>query len=79
MFKFCTCVSGEKVPVYLGLSVVPVVLPGTDVASHGYQIGNSAIQALPVQGAKLDLGHVEPTAMLGRVMDFEAFRQPPAS
>ncbi len=60
------------------LPIVPVVLPRGDVALHGFKIGDSPIQALPVQGAKLDLRHVEPTAMLGRVMNFDAFCQPPS-
>ena len=78
MFKFGTCVSSEKVPVYLGLPVVPIVLPGANMSLHSYQIGNTPIQTLPVQGTQLNLGHVKPTTMLGSIMDFEAFRQPPS-
>src|SRR4030066_1791710 len=77
MLKCDTCVRSGKVPVYLGLPVIPVALPRGDVALHSYQIGNSPIQALPIQGAKLDLRHIEPTAVLWCVMDFEAFCQPP--
>ena len=76
MSQFYACIGGRKVPVDFGLPVVPVALPGGDVALHCFQIGNSPIQALSVQGTELDLRHVEPTAMLGRVMDFEAFCQP---
>ncbi len=77
MFQFCSCISGKKVPLDFGLTVVPVILPRGDVALHYFQIGNSPIQALSIQGAELDFCHVEPTAMLGRIMDFEAFCQPP--
>jgi hypothetical protein len=61
----------------LGLPVVSVIFPRSDVALHCFQVGHSPIQALPVQGAKLDLSHVEPTAMLGRVVNFDSFCQPP--
>ena len=77
MFKFNTRIRSGEMPMYLGLPVIPVALPRGDVASHGYQIGNSSIQTLPIQGAKLDFRHIEPTAMLRRIMDFEAFCQPP--
>ena len=61
----------------LGLPIVPVAFPGSDVALQRLQVWNSPVQALPVKGAKLDLRHVKPTTMLGRVMDFEALCQSP--
>ena len=72
MLKFYTYVRSGKVPIYLGLPVIPIAIPRGDVALHSYQIGNSSIQALPIQGATLDLCHIEPTAVFWRVMDFEA-------
>ena len=75
MPQFHARVNSRKVPMDFGLTVVPVVFPCGDVSLHCFQIGNSSIQALPVQGAKLDFCHVEPTAMLGSVMDFKAFCQ----
>jgi hypothetical protein len=50
MFEFSTCIVGEKVPVDLGLPVIPVVLPRSDVALHGFKIGNSPIKALHASG-----------------------------
>jgi hypothetical protein len=34
-------------------------------------IGQPPIQTLPGQHGKLDLGHVQPTAVLGRVVHFQ--------
>src|SRR5208283_2469018 len=45
------------------------------MASQCCHIGNSPIQALSVQRAQLYLRPVEPTAVLGCVMDFQAFCQ----
>ncbi len=45
------------------------------MVSQCCHIGNSPIQALSVQRAQLYLRHVEPTAVLGCVMDFQAFSQ----
>jgi len=77
MSKSSTCIVGRKVPMDLGLPIVPGIFPGDDVALHSCQIGNSPIQALPVQSAKLYLRHIEPATVPGQIMDFEAFRQPP--
>jgi len=77
MFKFSTCISGKKVPMDFGLLIVPVILPRGNVASHRFQIGDLPVQTLSVHGIQFNLGHVEPTAMFGRVMDLRAFRQLP--
>ena len=36
-----------------------------------FRVGDAAVEALPAQGAQLDLGDVEPRAMLGRVVDLQ--------
>ncbi len=66
--------SGE-VPVDLGLAVVAVLFPSGDLTAHCLQILNASVEALTAQGAQLDFRHVEPTAVLGRVVDLQAFRQ----
>ncbi len=59
----------------LGLPIVPITFPGSDVNLQHLQVGNSPVQTLPVKSAKLNLRHVKPTAMLGRIMDFKALCQ----
>ncbi|MDO8688798.1 MAG: hypothetical protein Q7R39_02085, partial [Dehalococcoidia bacterium] len=75
--QFYARIGGEEVPMNLGLSIVPVAFPSSDVAWQRLQVGNSPVQALPVEGAKLDLRHIEPTTVLGRVVDFETLCQSP--
>src|SRR4030042_1073959 len=77
MLEFSTCIVGEKVPVDLGLPVITVVLPHSDVALHGFKVGNSRARPLPTKGAKLAPRRVQPAAMFGCVMNFKTFRQPP--
>ncbi len=66
--------SGEA-PVDLGLAVVAVLFPSGDLTAHCLQILNASVEALTTQGAQLDFRNVEPTAVLGRVVDLQAFRQ----
>src|SRR3972149_4711158 len=78
MSQFGACAVGEEVLMYLGLAGVPVVLPRSDLVLHSLQVSNSPVQTLPAQSADLNLGHIKPTAVFGRVMDFKAFCQPPS-
>jgi hypothetical protein len=66
-----TRVCGGKAPANAGLGVIAVGLPGCDLAFEDFAVGDAAVQALPAQGAQLDLGDVEPRAMLGRVVDLQ--------
>ena len=78
MFQLYPCIGSRKSPLDLGLPIVPVVFPCGDMASQCFKIGNPPIQALSIQRAQFDLRHVEPTTMLGCVMDLKAFCQAPS-
>ena len=62
-------------PVDLGLAVVSIPFPRCDLAAHRLEVGDASIQALPAQCAQLDFCNVEPAAVLGRVVDFQALGQ----
>ena len=70
MFQFYACIGVREVPIDLGLSVIPVILPQGDLGLHCFQIRYFPIQALDAQGTKFNLRHIEPTSMLRGVMDF---------
>ena len=53
-------------PVGLGMVLVSVVLPCVDFASEDFLVGDAAVQTLG--NAELGFGHIEPAAVLGRVM-----------
>ena len=55
-------------PVSLGMVLVAVVLPCVDFVGEDLLIGDAAIQTLRREHAEFGFGHVEPTAVLGRVV-----------
>jgi hypothetical protein len=52
--------------------IVAIALPGDHFVAKGLAIGESPIRALATQDADLDLSHVEPTGVLGLVMELGA-------
>ena len=63
-------------PVGFGVMLVAVVLPCGDFVGEDLLVGDAAIQTLRRENAEFGFGHVEPTAVLGRVMPFEALDEP---
>ena len=63
-------------PVGLGVVLVAVVLPCVDFVGKDLFVGDTAIQTLRSEHAELGFGHVEPTAVLGSVVPFEALDEP---
>src|SRR5262245_29142129 len=58
-------------------AVIPLVLPGRHFAGDQRRVVQPAVEALAVHDADLRLGHVHPTAVLGRVIEIDLV-QPPA-
>ena len=63
-------------PVGFGVVVVAVVLPCGDFVGEDLLVGDAAIETLRREHAEFGFGHVEPTAVLRRVMPFEALDEP---
>ena len=63
-------------PVGLGVVLVSVVLPCVDFAGEDFLVGDAAVQTLGRENAELGFGHVEPAAVLGRVVPFETLDEP---
>jgi hypothetical protein len=55
-------------PVGLCVVVVAVALPCVDFVGEDLLVGDAAIQTLRREHAEFGFGHVEPTAVLGRVV-----------
>lgn len=64
-----------ELPVDAGLGRIPVVGPSLCLVSEGFDIRDSAAQTLFGEDAQLDLGDIQPAAMLGRVVDLQAIEQ----
>ena len=58
-------IQNAEAPVDAGLSLVPLVFQGLDLAAEGCFVGEPLPQATAGEDAELDLGHVQPTAVLG--------------
>ena len=58
-------------------AMVAVGLPGRDFASHFLGRRDATTKALAVERTQFDFRDVQPAAVLGCVMDFEALGQPP--
>jgi len=52
---------------------VALLLPRPDLILQHSGITDTPIQALPTQHTQFDFGPVEPTAVLGRVVELEPF------
>jgi hypothetical protein len=46
-------------------------LPGRDLPLQDRPVGQATVQALSGQHGQLDLGHVQPAAVLGRVVQLQ--------
>ena len=57
-------------PGGLCVVLVSVVLPCVDFAGEDFLVGDAAVQTLGRENAEPGFGHVQPAAVLGRVMPF---------
>jgi single-stranded DNA-binding protein len=69
-------VLGREPPVDPTTGPVARRLPGRDLPLQGRPVGQAPIQALPSQHGQLDLGHVQPAAMPGRVVQLQLVGEP---
>ena len=66
-------VEAREVPFKDGSVTVDVLVPCLSLGAQGFQVGDSAFaQTLPGKQADLDFGLIEPTGMLGSVMEGES-------
>jgi hypothetical protein len=69
------CVSTGKRPLDTTSSGVAPPLPSRHLGGEGGLLGITACQALALQDADLDLGHVQPTGMVRRVVELDPAQQ----
>jgi len=77
MLEFNPSIGGGELPVGLGVVGIAIVLPSCDFFDEGVFVRDAAIEALGRKNADFGLRHIEPTAVLWRVVPFEPFGQPP--
>src|SRR5262249_34470406 len=75
MLELYTGIGDGEAPVDRGLGVVAPTFPGPDLDPQHLGFAAATTQALPLQDRKLRLRPVQPTAVLGRVVNPQPPRQ----
>src|SRR5947208_1312426 len=75
--EFDAGVGGAEAPVDRRLGTIACGLPSGDLMPQQIRTAEASIQTLLPQHGQFDLGHVEPTAVFGRVMKLQFPRDPP--
>ena len=76
-FQLDARVIGSEAPVHSHHVPVALVLPGVNFPAQRLLIRNPAVQALPGQHSDFNLGHIQPTPMLGGVVNLQTFGDTP--
>ena len=70
-------VLGSKPPVDGGSGGISLLFESLDLPIKGNLVGDTLPQAGSCQDTELDLRHIEPTAVLGRMVELQPFYDPP--
>src|SRR5260221_221668 len=73
--EFDARIRRAELPVDHADSLVPMLLPTLNLLTEFLNSGNVMGQALPRQHTQFDLGNIQPTRMLRRVVDLQAVDQ----
>ena len=69
--EFGAGIEDVEAPVDAGLSLVPHLFHGLDLPAERFLVGETLSEATAGEDAELDLRHIEPAAMLGRVVKLQ--------
>ena len=75
MAQLPTGLCSREVPLDCGAVLLSASFPRADLAHHGPRVREPSVQALSDQHRQLAFGHIQPAAVLGRVMELELLRQ----
>ena len=67
--QFCPCFLGSELPIDRGPLGIPAEFIGMQFLGKRGHIREAASQTLALQNTEFDFGHVQPTAMFGRVVE----------
>ena len=76
MLEFDAGGIGCELPVGFGVMGIAVSLPCGDVVDEDLLVGDAAVEALRRENGEFGFRHIEPTAVLWRVMPFEPLDEP---
>lgn len=69
--EFHASIFCRELPMRLGILGVPFGIPRRDRCTERFFGRDAVCEALATEMAQCDLGHVSPTAVLGRLMEIE--------
>ncbi len=75
--KLCPGILGVKPPMYGGSGGIALPFQGLDLPAEGNFVRDALPEAGASQNAKFYLRHVEPTAVLGCVVELQPFHDTP--
>ncbi len=71
MLEFDSGIIRSELPVYGGSNLIAFILKSSNFSFEGLLVRYPSVKAYPAEHTELDFGHVEPTAMLGRVVKLQ--------
>ena len=77
MLEFDTGICCGELLIGLGMVGISIILPSCDFVDEGLFVRDTPIEALGRKDAELGFRHIEPAAVLWRVMPFETLDEPP--
>src|ERR1700746_484223 len=69
-------VFGRELPVGFGVMGIAASLPCGDLVDEDLLVGDAAVETLRGENGEFGFRHIEPTAVLWRVMPFEPLDEP---
>ncbi len=75
--QFGPCILSTEPPIDSGFSSIALPLQGFDFPEEGALIGDTPLEATASQDTELDLRHIEPTAVLGSMVELQPFHDAP--
>src|ERR671918_473189 len=78
MAQLAPCNPRSEAPINPGMGQVAFGFQGLDFPPEGGCVRDAPVQTLPAEHAQLHLGHVQPTTMLGGVVELQALENPPS-
>ena len=73
--QFSIRILTSKVPLDGSLLGIAGLLPGIDFGLQKFSAGDASVQTLPTEDANLDLSHIQPTCVLGRVVELDTAQE----
>ncbi len=73
--EFDARISGREAPIDRDGVLIAPALPGLDLLIQSFACPNAAGEALAGQGREFNLGHIQPTPMHWRILEFQLLQE----